>query len=308
MPNISASDYTAFVKAQAASLAYQNGKIPNKIQTSAQPYAIQSVLNAQLLGSKAAFLVQPPLASVTLPTTVSAASATTVTGAASTDTGTTVTYTTSVAHGLTAGRVVTISGFTGTPAFNLASQTVLAAGLTSTQFKVTNTATGTAETTSTTGRINGYVYYTTAAAHGLSTGSPNFLTISGLSTTAFNLNSVTVAIVPSTTVFAIASTATGTAVSGASGPMTLIYANRGTAVSSLARVLPYTGKGYVNQPKSLSTVHNSTSTTQGSGKFQQVGGLPLTAAKWDGVYAPVPHLARVDTKATGAYRSVRQPV
>jgi hypothetical protein len=308
MPNISASDYTAFVKAQAASLAYQNGKIPNKIQTSAQPYAIQSVLNAQLLGSKAAFLVQPPLASVTLPTTVSAASATTVTGAASTDTGTTVTYTTSVAHGLTAGTVVTISGFTGTPAFNLANQTVLASGLTSTQFKVTNTATGTAETTSTTGRINGYVYYTTAAAHGLSTGSPNFLAISGLSTTAFNQGSATVALTPSTTVFAIATTATGTAVSGASGPMTLIYANRGTAVSSLARVLPYTGKGYVNRPKSLSTVHSSTSTTQSSGKFQQVGGLPLTAAKWDGVYAPVPHLARVDTKATGAYTSVRQPV
>jgi hypothetical protein len=308
MPNISASDYTAFVKAQAASLAYQNGKIPNKIQTSAQPYAIQSVLNAQLLGSKAAFLVQPPLASVTLPTTVSAASATTVTGAASTDTGTTVTYTTSVAHGLTTGTVVTISGFTGTPAFNLANQTVLASGLTSTQFKVTNTATGTAETISTTGRINGYVYYTTAAAHGLSTGSPNFLAISGLSTTAFNQGSATVALTPSTTVFAIATTATGTAVSGASGPMTLIYANRGTAVSSLARVLPYTGKGYVNQPKSLSTVHSSTSTTQSSGKFQQVGGLPLTAAKWDGVYAPVPHLARVDTKATGAYTSVRQPV
>jgi hypothetical protein len=308
MPNISASDYTAFVKAQAASLAYQNGKIPNKIQTSAQPYAIQSVLNAQLLGSKAAFLVQPPWASVTLPTTVSAASTTTVTGAASTDSGATVTYTTSVAHGLTAGMVVTVSGFTGTPAFNLDSQTVLASGLTSTQFKVTNTATGTAETTSTTGRINGYIYYTTAADHGLVAGSANTLTIAGLSTTAFNLSLATVALVPSTTVFAFASSATGTAVTGASGAMTLIYANRGTAVSSLARVMPYNGKGYVNQPKSLSTVHNSTSTTQSSGKFQQVGGLPLTAAKWDGVYAPVPHLARVDTKATGGYRSVRQPV
>lgn len=148
MPNISASDYTSFIKAQAASLAYRNGAIPKTVQTSSQPYAVQSVLNAQLLASKAAFLVQPPLG----------------------------------------------------------------------------------------------------------------------------------------------------------------YPKSGTAVSGLARVIPYNGKGYVNQPKSLSTVHSSTSTVQSSGKFAQSGGLPLTAAKWDGVYAPVAHLARVDTKTTGAYKSVRQPV
>jgi hypothetical protein len=301
MPNISASDYTAFVKAQAASLAYQNGKIPNKIQTSAQPYAIQSVLNAQLLGSKAAFLVQPPLASITLPTTVSAAR-NDILSAAVGD-GTVVTYTSSVAHGLTNGQVITITGFATFTGANLTGP-VTVTGTTS--FTIPYTAT--TGTASSTGSITGYVYYTTAAAHNLIARSANRLTISGLSTTAFNLNSVTVAIVPSTTVFAIASTATGTAVSSATGPMTLIYANTGTAVSSLARVLPYNGKGYVNQPKSLSTVHNSTSTTQSSGKFQQVGGLPLTAAKWDGVYAPIPHLARVDTKATGAYKSVRQPV
>jgi len=139
MPNISASDYTAFVKAQAASLAYQNGKIPNKIQTSAQPYPIQSALNAQLLASQAAAVITP--------------------------------------------------------------------------------------TKSTVKAVNGVV----------------------------------------------------------------------------PRVMPYNGKGYVNQPKNLSTVHNSTSMVQSSGKFAQVGGLPLTAAKWDGAYAPVAHLARVDTKATGAY-------
>ena len=74
------------------------------------------------------------------------------------------------------------------------------------------------------------------------------------------------------------------------------------------RVRPFTGKGNVNQPKALSTVHNSTSTTLSSGNFQVTGGNPLTSAKSDGVYAPVAHLARVDTKATGAYKSVRQPV
>jgi hypothetical protein len=146
MPTLSASDYTTFIKAQASSLAYRNSRIPTTIQTSAQPYPNQSILNAQLLGSQAAALLTPNNSTLRV--------------------------------------------------------------------------------------VNGQI----------------------------------------------------------------------------ARVRPYNGMGPVNKPKSLSTVHNSTSTTQSSGKFQQTGGLPLTAAKSDGVYAPVPHLARVDTKATGAYKSVRQPV
>jgi hypothetical protein len=307
MPTLSASDYTSFIKAQAASLAYRNRAIPTTIQTSSQPYAIQSVLNAQLLTSQASYVVTPPQTIVTtLNTTVSAASATTVTGAASTDTGTTVTYTTSVAHGLTAGTIVTVSGFTVTTAFNLTNQTVLASGLTATQFKVTNTATGTAETTSTTGRINGYVYYTTAAAHGLGAGTP-YITLTGLSTAAFNLNLATLALVPSSTVFAVATTSTGTAVTGATGVLTATrYPNSTTSVTGLARVRPYDGMGRVNQPKSLSTM--SQSGTLSSAKFQQTGGLPLTAPKGTNTYAPTPQLARVDTKATGAYKSVRQPV
>lgn len=145
MPNLSASDYTTFIKMQAASLAYRNGAIPKKIQTSDQVVPTQSMLNSQLLASQAAAIVTPRQASV-----------------------------------------VAVKGV-------------------------------------------------------------------------------------------------------------------------MQRVINYAGKGNVNQPKALSTVHSSTSTVQSSGKFQQTGGLPLTAAKWDGVYAPVPHLARVDTKATGGYKSVRQP-
>ena len=38
MPTLSASDYTNFIKAQAASYAYRDGLFPNGIQTSAQPY------------------------------------------------------------------------------------------------------------------------------------------------------------------------------------------------------------------------------------------------------------------------------
>jgi len=307
MPTLSASDYTNYVKAQAASLAYQNGRVPLPIQRVSQPYATQSVLNAQLLASQAAYVVNPPLTIVTtLNTTVSSVSATTVTGATTSDAGTTVTYTTSVAHGLTAGMVVTISGLTVTPAYNLTNQTVIASGLTATQFKVTNTATGTAETTSTTGRIEGYVYYTTAAAHNFGAGA-RYISITGLATAAFNLSLVTTALVPSSTVFAIATTATGTARTSQTGVITYTtYPNPNGTMTSITRVRPFAGIGYVNQPKNLSTL--SSSGTLSSGKTLQLGGLPQTAAKWDGVYSPVPHLARVDTKATGAYKAVRQPV
>ena len=301
MPNISASEYTSFIKAQAASLAYRNGAIPKTVQTSDQPFAVQSALNAQLLASKAAFLVQPPLRPVLLTTTVSTARNDILSGAIGN--GTIVTYTSSSAHGLTNGQTITITGFLTFTGANLTGVVTVTGATTFTIPYTTTSGTATG-----TGSITGYVYYTTAAAHGLVAGSENTLTITGLSTTAFNLRSAIVSIVPTSTSFVIASTATGTAVSGATGAMTLTYANRGTAVSGLARVMAFAGKGNVNQPKSLSTLHNSTSTTQSSGKFPQVGGLPLTAAKWDGVYAPVAHLARVDTKATGGYRSVRQPV
>jgi len=144
MPTLSASDYTTFIKAQASSLAYRNRAIPTTIQTSAQPYPNQSVLNAQLLGSQAAAIITP-------------------------------------------------------------------------------------------------------------------------------------------------------------GNSTLRVVN-----GQIARVRPYDGMGRVNQPKSLSTMPRSG--TQSSGKFQQTGGLPLTAPKGSGTYAPVAQLARVDTRATGAYKAVRQPV
>jgi hypothetical protein len=305
---LSASDYTTYIKAQAASQAYRNGAVPIPIQTRAQPFLNQSILNAQLLTSQAAYVVNPSTIFVErVPTTISAASATTLTGAASTDTGTTVTYTSSVAHGLTPGMVVSISGFTTTPAYNLSNQTVIVNGLTATQFKVENDASGTAETTSTTGRINGYVYYTTAAAHNLPLTNTQNITITGLSTSAFNLTLANVALIPSPTVFAVANSATGSAVTGASGVINATrYPNRESTIVGNARVRPYTGYGNVNNPKSLVTLTQSG--TLSSSKTQQVGGLPTTAPKWSGVYAPTPQLARVDTKATGGYRAVRQPV
>ncbi len=143
MPTLSASDYTSFIKAQAASFAYRNGAIPNTIQTRDQPYPNQSVLNAQLLGSQAAALLTPRNSTLRV--------------------------------------------------------------------------------------VNGQIQ----------------------------------------------------------------------------SVRPYDGIGRVNQPKSLSTVAQSG--TLSSSKFQQRGGLPLTAPKGTNTYAPVPQLARVDTKATGAYASSIPP-
>jgi len=304
MPTLSASDYTSFIKAQAASQAYRNGAVPIPIQTRDQPFATQSVLNAQLLTSQAAYVLTPSRIVVdTLQPTVSAASATTITAASAA--GGVVTYTTSVAHGLVAGDVVTISGLS-TAAFNLSNQTVISSGLTATQFRFTNGATGTAVTGSTSGRINGFVYYTTSANHGFSTNTQN-VTISGLSTSDFNLSLANISKVPSSTVFAIANSATGTAVTSAAGVLTLTrYPNPNATIVGNARVRPYDGVGYVNNPKSLVTLTQSG--TLSSGKTQQAGGLPTTAPKWSGVYAPTPQLARVDTKATGGYRAVRRPV
>jgi len=294
MPNLSASDYTSFIKAQAASLAYQNGKVPNRIQTSAQPFATQSVLNAQLLASKAAYLVTPPTTVVTTnPTTVSVARNDILSAAVGN--GTIVSYTSSAAHGLTNGQTVTITGFATFTGANLTGVVTVTGATTFTipYTATTGTATGT-------GSITGYLYYVTASAHGLLAGTPN-LSISGLSTAAFNLTYATVALVPSSTVFVIATAITDVTVTGASGTMTLTtYPNSKISITGTARVLPYNGRGPVNNPKSLSTVHSSTSSTLSSGKYLQDGGLPTTAAKWDGAYAPVAHLARVDTRATGA--------
>jgi hypothetical protein len=459
MPTLSASDYTTFVKAQASALAYANGRVPNTIQTSSQPYPNQSVLNATLLASQASYVaatpgtvktVLPVITAVSTNTVtaartdiLSAATADVVTAATGSSSAKTFTYTTSVSHGLVVGDLisitglsavtltsvnvtnlavtsvpspttfvifvtagaqdgtittqsgrlnignlatptayytssvphglsvgtsVTISGFTtlgnvtsktvtrvidstrfaianngiasgvgtGTGSitglvyyttsvphglvtgqtgititdittFTAATLTVANVGST-TNFALASSTPGTA-VTGQTGRIAGFVYYTTAAGH-LQTANIPFTTymIVGLTTTpAFNISDFTITSVPDGTTFIVANAATGTAITGQSGyferttrrvPRTVILGN--------ARIRPYDGMGPVNNPKSLSTVAQSG--TLSSAKFQQRGGLPLTAPKGTNTYAPMPQLARVDTKATGAYPSVRQPV
>lgn len=184
-------------------------------------------------------------------------------------------YTTSVAHGLVAGTTATITGLT---TFNASGATV-AATPTATTFVLTSGTTGTQESGAT-GSISGRVYYTTGTAHGLIPGTTN-VTIGGLSTSAFNLSLATVAATPSSTVFTIASTATGTAVSGATGTLTLtFFGNRNTSITTNARVqgIQEVQTRSTNKAKSTLSWTSGTSGSVGStssSKFQQPGGQPL---------------------------------
>ena len=239
MPTLSASDYTSFIKAQAAAQSYRNGAVPIPIQTRDQPFATQSILNAQLLTSQAAYVVTTPKIVVeTLGTTVSAARNNILSAAVGN--GTIITYTSSIAHGLSSGQTITITGFTVFTAANLTGVVTVTGG---TSFTIPSASSGTATGT---GSITGYVYYTTAAAHNLSTNT-QALSITGLSTAAFNLTLVNVALVPSSTIFVIANTATGTAVTSASGVLTVTrYPNSNSSISGIASVRPYPGYGNVN--------------------------------------------------------------
>jgi hypothetical protein len=59
MPNISASEYTTFLKYQAAQQSYSNGRPPRMIQTVDQASPNITILNANLKTSQAAFATKP---------------------------------------------------------------------------------------------------------------------------------------------------------------------------------------------------------------------------------------------------------
>lgn len=58
MPTLSASDYTQYLKYQAAQLAYANGAVPKTVQTTAQPAPTVAVMNSYLKTSQAAFVTK----------------------------------------------------------------------------------------------------------------------------------------------------------------------------------------------------------------------------------------------------------
>jgi hypothetical protein len=64
MPSLSASDYTKFLKYQAAQQAYKNGRPPIGIQTRDQLAPTLSIMNATTQASQAAYAVNPTLTSL----------------------------------------------------------------------------------------------------------------------------------------------------------------------------------------------------------------------------------------------------
>ena len=148
MPTLSASDYTAFIKAQAAAQSYRNGAIPKKVQTSDQIVPLQSMLNAQLLASQASYVAASPATVKTVLPVVTAVSTNTVTAAqtdilsAAVGDGTQILYTSSVPHGLLAGATITITGFGTFTAANLTG--AIATVPRASSFTILNATTGTA--------------------------------------------------------------------------------------------------------------------------------------------------------------------
>lgn len=201
-------------------------------------------------------------------------------------------YTTSVANGLVAGDVISITGMT---TFNASNRTVLAVP-TATTFVLSSTTTGTAETGKT-GSITGLVYYTTGIAHGLVAGTFALSIKDITGTTAFNLELFTVFRVPTTTTFMVQSSATGTAVSGQTGVITLTtYNNTRTVLTSVGRVVPFPRVANRSTPDAKSTV-SWTSGSSGSvsslssSRTNVVGGLPTGFRGSQGTYHRIPQNA-----------------
>ena len=65
MPNLSASDYTQFLKYKAAAAAYQGSQVPRAIGTVEQVVPNKSILNSVIKTSEASFRVTPTITSIT---------------------------------------------------------------------------------------------------------------------------------------------------------------------------------------------------------------------------------------------------
>ena len=227
MPTLSASDYTQFLKFKAAAAS----PIKPAIQTRSNVTLSQSILNANVLTSQAAYVVTPPTVSVdTLSAVVTDVSNTTVTAArtdvltGATADGSKITYTSSQPHGLSNGTSITVSGFGGdlVPSPNR-SGTVTVVDSTTFTLLASGAPSGTATGT---GSITGRVYYTTGIANGLAAG--DVISVTGITT--FTASSATVLAAPSATTFVLSSTTTGAAVSGETGTIVgLVYYTTSTA-------------------------------------------------------------------------------
>jgi hypothetical protein len=202
-------------------------------------------------------------------------------------------YTTTVANGLLVNDVISITDIT---TFTASNATVIAVP-TATTFVISSTTHG-GSVSGQTGTITGLVYYTTAAAHGLSPvlGNNTTLVVSGLTTTpAFNTGSLTSLYrVPSATVFILQSGVVGTAITGQSGVLTLtVITNPNNTLTGLNYVRPRAPER-TNNPKNLSTVSwssGSSITSTTSSKTQQPGGLPTAFRSSQSTYTRLPQNA-----------------
>lgn len=282
MPTLSASDFTNYLKFKAAA----QSPIQRSIQTRDNVSLSQSVLNANILATQAAVLTTPNKTIVsTLPVTVSTAR-TDILSAAARVSGV-ITYTSSQAHGLTTGDVISVTGFGGLTDANVVNKAVSVTG--STTFTIA--VAGVDATATATGSITGRVYYTTSAAHGLLVGQKN-ISVTGLSTSAFNLSLATMLSAPSTTTFVVSSTATGTAATTQTAPITVTaFYNTSVLTSSLARVIAQPPNN-VNNPNALSTIsYAGTSGALSSSAYTRAGGLPTGFKNSQGTYTRVPQNA-----------------
>jgi len=64
MPTLSASDYTRYLKLKSAATSYQNGQVPKAVQTTTQVVPVASILNAEILASQAAFVLNPTVTNI----------------------------------------------------------------------------------------------------------------------------------------------------------------------------------------------------------------------------------------------------
>jgi hypothetical protein len=360
MPSLSASEYTQYLKFKASA----GSTIRPAIQTRDNVSLSQSVINANLLASQAAFVTTPATTVVTENVAgVTNASTTTVTAArtdilsGATANGTVITYTslTAYPHGLTSGQTYTVSGFggnllptpnregvvtvtspttftipatgtvsgtatgagsingrvyyttgtvphglavsdvisiTGITTFTASNATVLSVDAATFTFALSSATTGTA-VSGATGSITGLVYYTTNTTHSILAGTP-FVSITGLTgTPAYNLRLATIYRVPTGNTFILQSSATGTAVTGGSGVLSVTtYPNRTMAVTGLARVQARPVVQFRSNPDARSTVsYAGTSGAIGSSRFQRPGGLPTGFKSSTSTYTRLPQQA-----------------
>jgi hypothetical protein len=196
-----------------------------------------------------------------------------------------------------AGDTATITGIT---TFTASGAAVLAAPTTTT-FVLSSTTTGTA-VTGQTGRISGLIYYTTAAAHGLVAGAfqsgvgfNTVLNLRGLTTTlAFNLTGIrSIYRVPTTTVFVIASSVTGTAITSQSGVLTLVTVTNGNnSLTGIARVQAQQVVQTRSNPDAKATLSFAgTSGAMSSSAYSRLGGLPVGFRGSQNTYTRLPQNA-----------------